>query len=219
MEKLLLIGGGGHCKVVISAIKLAGEYEIAGIIDLPENIGKSLCEVPIIGDDSDLEKFSGQGIKYCIVTVGSVGDSSTRRKLYALSKNIGFIHANVIHPTAVIDKSVKMGEGNFFSAGVIINSDARLGNNCIVNTGAIIEHDCVIGDSVHIASGVVISGGVSIGSNSHIGTGTSIIQSIAIGKNVIIGAGSNVIKNIRNNVTALGNPCAIIKINDTVYDF
>lgn len=210
MEKILLIGGGGHCKVVIDATRLSGGYDIVGIVDLPENVGKTLCGVPIIGDDSKLEKIFGQGVKYCIITVGSVGDSKIRQKLYKLSKARQFELVNVIHPSAIIDKSVKMGKGNFISAGVIINSEAQIGNNCIVNTGAIIEHDCIIGDNVHIAPGVVMSGGVFIGANSHIGTGSSIIQSIVIGKNVMIGAGSNVVKNIKNNVTAFGNPCTII---------
>lgn len=207
MSKILLIGGGGHCKVVINAIKLRGEHEIAGIIDLEENIGKNISGVPFIGTDSGLEKYLALGIRHCIVTAGSVGDTSLRQKLYRMSLEKGFFHVNVVHPSATLDESVAMGDGNFISAGAIINAGARIGNNCIVNTGAIIEHDCLIGDNVHIAPGAVISGGVRIGRNSHIGTGSSVIQMTSIGENVIIGAGSNVVNDVEDGAKAFGNPC------------
>ncbi|HPZ07438.1 MAG TPA: acetyltransferase [Candidatus Eremiobacteraeota bacterium] len=214
MKKIILIGGGGHCKVVINTIRLVNQYEITGIIEVKEKIGNTIAGIPVIGSDSDLIKYINKGIKLCFITVGSTGSPSLRIKLYNNAKKTGMIFPNIIHPRSIISDSVDMGEGNFIGPGVIINPDAKVGNGCIINTGAIIEHDCKINDFVHIAPGVTLSGGVEIGKNSHIGTGTSIIQYLKIGENTIIGAGSTVVKNIGDNMIAYGNPCKKIREKD-----
>lgn len=213
MKQIILIGGGGHCKVVINAIRLDNQYEITGIIDLKEKTGNTIAGVPVIGDDTDLIKYISKGIKLCFITVGSTGNPSLRIKLFNNAKKTGLIFPNIIHPRAIISDSVDMGEGNFIGPGVIINPDAKVGDGCIINTGAIIEHDCKINDFVHIAPGVTLSGGVEIGKNSHIGTGTSVIQYLTIGENTIIGAGSTVVKNIGDNMVAYGNPSKVIRRN------
>ena len=214
MKKIILVGGGGLCKVIIDTLFLENNYKIVGIIDLKEKIGKKVFELSIVGDDSDLENYFNKDIKYSFITAGSIGNPSLRIKLFNKAKHIGFNFPNVSHQSAVVSKFVKFGEGNFIAPGAIVNAGVRIGNNCIINTGAIIDHDCKIDDFVHIAPGVVISGGVEIDKYSHIGTGSSIIQYMKIGKNTIIGAGSNVISDIRDNVIAYGNPCKEIRKND-----
>ena len=208
MEKILLLGAGEHCKVVIDAIEAQNKYEIAGIIDLSAKVGSFVNGYLISGIDDQLERyFLEDKIKNCIVTAGTIGDCSLRVKLFEKAKIIGFNFVNVIHPSAIISKSVLLGLGVFINAGVIINSDAKIGDNCIINTGSIIEHDCVIDKNVHISPGCVLSGGVTVGEKTHIGTGTIIIQHRTVGSDSLIGAGSNVVKNIASGVLAYGNPC------------
>lgn len=207
MEDIILIGGGGHCKSVIDSISKSKDFNIIGILDLPDKVGEEILGVKIIGTDDQLEYYFKNGVKYAFLTAGSIGDVSLRRKLYTVALDIGYIFPSIIDSTAIISDSVKIGYGSFIGKGVIINSNTIIGNNCIVNTGVIIEHDCYIGDFCHIAPGSTLSGGVNIGENSHVGTNSTIIQNINIGENTVIGAGSVVIRDIRNNRRAYGNPC------------
>lgn len=213
MQKIILLGGGGHCKVVIDTILLGKQYAIAGIADVKANVGKKVSGVTVIGTDAELEDYYRKGIKNCFIAAGSVGDPSLRIKLFKRAKQAGFKLPNIIHPRSTISKTAYLGEGNFIAAGAIINPGAEIGDNCIINTSAVIEHDCIIGDFTHIASGVILSGAVEIGEYSHLGTGACVIQSIKIGKRSVIGAGSVVVNNIGDNAIAFGNPCKKIKTN------
>jgi sugar O-acyltransferase (sialic acid O-acetyltransferase NeuD family) len=205
--KLLLIGAGGHCKVILDLLLKSKKYGIAGIIDLKERIGDNVFGVPVVGTDLDLPKFFKKGVRYCFISLGSVGDSKLRTKLYGLARNAGFMFPNLIHPSAMISLRATLGDGNYIAPKVVINAGAQIGNNCILNTGVIIEHDCRLGNFVHIAPGSVLSGGVNIGNNCHIGIGSLIIQNLKIGEKTIIGAGSVITKNVRSGVIAYGNPC------------
>jgi sugar O-acyltransferase (sialic acid O-acetyltransferase NeuD family) len=211
MKKIILVGGGGHCKVVTDTILLENQYEIVGITDLKKKIGEKVCGLPIIGTDDVLEYYPKKGVKFCIIALGSIGNLNVRINLYNKIRKFGFKFPNIIHTHSIVSKFTKIGEGNYIAAGAIINAGVSIGNNCIINTGAIIDHDCKIGDFVHIAPGVVISGGTEIGNYSHIGPGSSIIQCIKIGENTMIGAGSVVVNNIGDNAVAYGNPCKKVR--------
>jgi len=209
-KKIVLIGGGGHCKVVISILKKLDNFEIVGIVD-NYKADSFISGIKIIGTDDDLKDIYKSGIRHALITVGSVKDNTKRCKLFSLAKKIGYEFPVIISPEAIVGKSIKIDEGTVIMPGCIINVGSSIGKNCIINTGAIIEHDCKIGNHCHIAPGVHISGAVNIGELSFIGIGATIIQGIKIGKNVTIGAGSVVLKDISDNVIALGNPAKIIK--------
>ncbi len=209
-KKIVLIGGGGHCKVVISILKKLDNFEIAGISDNYQT-GSLISGIKILGTDDDLKNIYKSGIHYTLITVGSIRDNAKRYELFNMVRKIGFIFPIIISNEAIVDESVKIDEGTIIMPGSIINIDSSIGKNCIINTGSIIEHNCKIGNHCHIAPGVNISGTVNIGELSFIGTGATIIQKIKIGKNVTIGAGSVVIKDIPDNVIAVGNPAKIIK--------
>lgn len=212
-HKLLLIGAGGHCKVIVDLLLKSKEYDVAGIIDLKSRIGDNVFGIPVVGTDSDLKKFAKQGIKYCFISVGSAGDPSLRAKLYGLARKAGFLFPNLIHPSALASSQAALGDGNYIAPGVIINAGTQIGNNCILNTGAIIEHDCKLGDFVHLSPGAVLSGGVMIGDHSHIGSGSVVIQGLKIGTRAIVGAGSVVTKNVRSGTVVYGNPSKKRKVN------
>jgi UDP-perosamine 4-acetyltransferase len=209
-KKIILIGGGGHCKVVISILKKLDKFEIAGIVD-NYKAESFISGIKIIGTDDDLRGIYKSGLHYALITVGSTKDNTKRYRLFNMAKEIGYKFPVIISPEAIVNKSVRMDEGTVIMPGCIVNIESSIGKNCIINTGGIIEHNCKIGNHCHIAPGVHISGAVNIGELSFIGIGVTIIQGIKIGKNVTIGAGSVVIEDIPNNVIALGNPAKIVK--------
>lgn len=210
-KKLLLIGGGGHCKSVLDTILQSNEYSEIGIIDNNKNNGGSILGKPIIGCDDDLSKLYREGYRYAFVTVGSIGEPSLRIKLFKILETIGFEIPNIIDVTAIVSSQVKMERGIFIGRNVVVNVGTYIRNGSIINTGSIIEHDCLINQFCHIAPGTVLCGEVEVGENTHIGAGSNIKQQIKIGSNTIIGMGSVVLKNISDNLIAYGNPCITIK--------
>ncbi len=202
-KKLLLIGGGGHCHSVLDSVLSLNEYEKVGIID---NIDSSYLDIPVIGVDEDIPRLFSEGWTEAFITVGSVGNTGIRRRLYKMVKEIGLTIPKIIDPTAIIGKGVIIGEGSFIGKRAVVNAGSSVGICAIINTGAIIEHDCDIGAFSHISPGVILCGQVSVGDDSHVGAGSTVRQLIKIEEGSLIGAGSVVVKDIPCNVRAFGNP-------------
>lgn len=211
MDKIVLVGSGGHCKVIIDIINSTNQYEIIGITDVNVSI-KTIYDIPIIGDDSLLyDLYSKRGIKNAFICIGALGNLQIRQNLYKMLKKIGYNLPVLAHNSSIISKYANIEEGTAVMPGAIINPGVFVNRNCIINTAAVVEHDCIIGENTHISPNVSIAGGVNLGNNCHIGIGSSIIQNITIGDNVVIGAGSVVINDIENNSTAVGIPARVIK--------
>lgn len=217
MDNVILIGGGGHAKVIIDALQSMGCYSISGIIEKDERaVGGDVFGIPIIGTDRDIVDVLAQGITNAFIAIGSVksGDNIIRANLFCQTRATGFNMINVIHNSAQISRYITIGEGNAILAYSVVNAGAQIGSDVIVNTGAIVEHDCTIADHVHIATGTRICGGVSIGQYSHVGAGATIIQGIRIGSDVTIGAGAVVIDDIPDGATAVGVPAKIQPVKE-----
>ncbi|AWW26394.1 acetyltransferase [Acetobacterium sp. KB-1] len=212
-KKLLLIGGGGHCKTVIEAVESRNDYEDIGIIDVSENVGKQILDCKIIGTDRELKHFFYEGFKDAFISLGSIGNPNKRISLYKQIKSLGFYLPVISHFSANISQYASVSEGSFAGKNVIINADTTIGKCVILNTGCIIEHDCGIADFAHIAPGSIISGNVTIGEKTHIGAGSVIRQNTIIGDQTIIGMGSVVVNNVEENCVAFGNPCRKVDNN------
>ncbi|WPC41034.1 acetyltransferase [Clostridium sp. JS66] len=212
MKKIVIIGAGGHCKVIIDIIKSTNEYQIFGITDKVNM--KSLLDIPIIGDDDILQDIYSNGVEYAFIGLGALENIDIRNFIYTKLKNIGFKLPILIHKNAVVSPYTEIGEGTCVMAGTVINPGTVVGRNCIINTGSVIEHDCNIGYNSHISPNASIAGGVTIGCNTHIGIGSSIIQTKSIGNNVTIGAGTVVIGDIQDNAVAVGIPAKVIRIKE-----
>lgn len=209
MEDIILIGGGGHCKSVIDSILNSNDYNIIGILDTLDNVGKVISTIEVIGIDNDLHKFFNEGITNAFITVGSTGNTDLRKKLFHEAKLIGYDFPVISDPSAVISSTSKIGKGSFIGKGAIVNCGTVVGENCIINSGSVIDHDCHIGDFCHIAPGAVLCGEVKVEEHVHIGANSVVKQQIVIEKNSIIGMGSVVINNISTNSVAFGNPCKL----------
>jgi sugar O-acyltransferase (sialic acid O-acetyltransferase NeuD family) len=207
---IVIIGAGGHGKVVLDILRHDRRINIVGFIDDNRHShGQLIDGVPVLGDTGMLEKLvTAHHITGAIV---AVGDNQARSKIFSRLKDMGIKIENAIHPGAIIARDVTFGEGVVVASGVKINTGTKIGNDVIINTGVIIDHDIVIEDHVHLSPGVKISGGVNIKRYSHIGLGVTIFSRINIGENVTIGGGAVVLEDIPDNVTAVGLPAKIIK--------
>lgn len=210
-KKVLLVGGGGHCRSVLDSLFRLREYDEIGIVD------RELCGnsqgfgVPIVGTDDDLPRLFAQGWHDAVIAFGSIGAPTRRHVLFQKLKKAGFRLPAVIDPSAMIGFGAEVGEGTFIGKRTVVNSGTQVGRCAIINTGVILEHDCSIGDFVHIAPGCTLCGEVTVGEDTHVGAGSVIRQQIQIGANSLIGAGSVIVSPIEAYVKAFGSPCRVVE--------
>lgn len=203
-KKIILIGFGGHAKSVIDTIEQSNEFQIVGFSDISLQINKEYRGYKVICSDNELINIYKSGIKYAFITIGYMGKSNIREKIYSNLTNIGFKFPVIIDKSAIIARDVIIEEGTFVAKNVVLNSQVYVKKLAIINTGAIIEHECNIGENSHIAGGSILCGNVTVGDNVFVGAGSKIIQNIMIGNNTIIGAGSVVLHNINQNSKVYG---------------
>ncbi|MGN0247482.1 MAG: acetyltransferase [Lachnospiraceae bacterium] len=206
MEKVVIIGSGGHAHVIVDILQSTGAYEVVGLIDTRKDAG--FWDIPVLGDDSRLTALYQQGITSAFV---AIGNNQLREKLYNMVKEIGYTIVNAISPYAIISSKVQIGDGVAIMPGAVVNAGTVIGNGTIINTNASVDHDGQVGNFVHVAPGCAIAGCVSIGDKSFLGVGTRVIDQILIGKNVIVGAGASVICNVESDCTVVGVPAKKIK--------
>lgn len=195
-EGVIVIGGGGHAKVVIDCIQSAGDT-VAGILDdgLPKE--STVLGIPVLGSTFDYRKYAD--IKFII----AIGSNAVRRKI-AESMEVDWYTA--VHPQAVISRYARIGAGSVVLANAVIHTEATVGRHCIVNTGAIIEHDNRLGEYVHISPAAALGGTVCVGNETHIGIGAVVRNNVEICDSCVIGAGAVVVKNITESGTYVGVP-------------
>lgn len=207
MDKIVLIGGGGHAISVLDTLLSCDGYQVIGIVDSIFEGEKTLLGIPYLGDDSILQEIYNSGVNNAVIAVGSIGDTGLRVKLYDMAKKIGFNLPVIIDKTAIVGIECAISEGVFIGKGVVVNAFSTIGRMAIINSTALVEHECKIGAFSHIAPGCKLGGKVLVGEHTHIGIGSTVIQGVQIGDNSLIGAGSVVVKNIPNGIKAYGNPC------------
>jgi sugar O-acyltransferase (sialic acid O-acetyltransferase NeuD family) len=204
MGSIVVIGGGGHAKVVISVLKKC-RYEILGYTDKRDR--GAILGVPYLGDDGTLRGLArDRGCCEAAVGLGKTDESSVRVRLQEEIATIGFAFPLIVSPLAVVNEEVELGPGTAVFDSVVVNSGTVTGRLCILNTSSTVEHDCRLGDNVHIAPGAILSGGVTVGANSMIGAGSIIIQDVTVCAGCLVGAGSTVVESIRVAGTYVGNP-------------
>ncbi len=194
---MYLYGASGHGKVIKDILEAQGR-RVDGFID-DNQLVNELSGMPVI--------HSAENADEVIVSIGV----NPTRKMIVEKLNCQIADA-AIHPSAIISKTVDIGEGSVVMAGTVINTESKIGKHCIINTGATVDHECQVGDYVHIAPGVHLCGQVHVGEGSLIGVGSSVIPCIHIGKGCVIGAGSVVVCDIPDGYLAYGNPCKLIKL-------
>jgi sugar O-acyltransferase (sialic acid O-acetyltransferase NeuD family) len=189
MKKLILVGGGGHCKSCIDVIEQESKYEIVGILDQDELIGQKVLGYEIIGSDDDMQKYVDQGFTF-LLTVGQINTPSLRKKLFGKLQNHQAKIATIVSPRAYVSKHATIGEGTIIMHDVLVNANAFIGTNCIINSKALIEHDTCIEDNCHISTGAVINGGVVVKEGTFFGSNAVSKEYVETNINDFIKAGS-----------------------------
>lgn len=205
-KPLVLLGGGGHCKSVIEAAESAG-YNILGVLDMPQDVGKEILSTKIIGTDDDIPIYKDKAD--FVITVGFIKNPTIRTKLYNFVKGIGGKLATIIASTAYVSKYAEIGDGTVILHQAFVNAGAKIGNNVILNTASNIEHDAIIGDHSHISTGAIVNGESKVGSRCFIGSQSVLSNCISVGDDIIVSAGSFVKKSIFEKGLYAGNPAAL----------
>ena len=193
---LVVIGAGGHAKVVLATLGAVG-MEVAALLDDNDELwGKELLGVEIQGPVARASDLGSRGV----LAVGS------NRSRQTLANELDLEWVTAVHPDSSVHRSVQTGAGSVVFAGATIQPDAVLERHVIVNTGATIDHDCRIGAFSHIAPGVNLAGGVTVGEGALVGIGSSVLPGVELGDWVVIGAGATVVESVEAGATVVGVP-------------
>lgn len=205
-KKIILVGGGGHCKSVIDVAESAG-FQIQGLLDIPENVGKKVLGYSIVGTDDQIPDYVNDAL--FIVTVGHIKDAALRIKLHQKIDDAGGTLATIIASTAHVSQYAQINEGSVIMHQAVVNADAIIGRGCIINTFANIEHDVKIGDYCHISTGAMINGNCVVGNETFFGSQSVMVNGVEIISGCVIGAGSLIRKNIIHKGIYSGNPATL----------
>lgn|SRR4030042_1994264 len=204
-QKLILLGGGGHCISCIDVIRAEDKFSILGILDTAEKKGSTVSGVEIIGTDENISDLFVECRNF-LITVGQIKSPELRISLYTTVNRLGGILPVIISPRAYVSTSAKIGEGTIVMHDSIVNANSVIGKNCIINTNALIEHEATIGDFCHISTHAVVNGQVRVGDRSFIGSNSILVNNITIPDNTIVAAGACVLKSPEIAGTYIGNP-------------
>jgi len=204
MAKLLILGAGGHGKVVSEIALLMKQWKGIAFLDDREDISEVLG-IPIVGKLADLPTLRSE-YEYAFVAIGS---NTARLKWTEKLNHYGFNIPILIHPSSTVSAKSSIKEGTAIMAGAVINPDARIGRSCIINTASTIDHDCILQDGVHISPGAHLGGTVKVGERTWICIGATIINNTDIGYDSIVAAGAVVTKDVPSNVLVAGVPAVI----------
>jgi acetyltransferase EpsM len=205
-RKLIVIGGGGHARLVIDAARSRrGEWDVVGLVD-PEAGGDSAARLGVQHFKSDADAHQHSADAWFVMGIGRLGTEGLRRQIVARYAQHGARWARVIHATASVSPTASLAEGAIVLAGAVVNPSAVIGAHSAVNSGAVIEHDVKIGEFVFVAPGAIIGGGVQIGDDCFLGLGCRVRDNICIGRGAVIGMGAVVTKSVADGMKMLGVP-------------
>ncbi len=211
MTSLLLLGAGGHARVVAETALATGRFSrvaflddrSSGSVQLPDQLGW-----PVIGPfAAALDPQIRQQFPAALVAIGNAVE---RLQWLPRLAAIGYELPVLIHPTAWVSPSASLGSASVVFAQAAIQAQAVIGSAAILNTGCSVDHDVQLGDGVHICPGARLAGGVQVGHRSWIGIGASVIQQVLIGTDVTVGAGAAVVRDLPDGVTAVGVPARML---------
>jgi sugar O-acyltransferase (sialic acid O-acetyltransferase NeuD family) len=198
-QRIILIGAGGHARVCIDVLRRMSTFEIAGIAASDREIGDRVLDVPVIARDTELDRLYSRGFRFAVNAIGSISNHPARSRLYSRLKECGFALPNLVHPSAVVEPSARLGEANQILANAVVGSSATIASNCIVNCAAIVCHDSFLHDNVHLAPGAILAGGVIVGPDTLIGMGVKINRNVRVGRRVVIHNGCIVNRDVRDD--------------------
>ena len=210
MVNTLIVGAGGHGKVVLDILRAGGHHRPVGFVDAdPRLHGTTVGGLPVLGGVHQLRRLVGP--HKLVAAVIAIGDNRARAGYADAVTDAGLRLTTAVHPSAVVAESAVLGVNVVVAAGAIVCAEARVGDHAIVNTAATVDHECEIGPGVHVCPGAHLAGRVRVEAGALIGLGASVIQCLRIGAGATVGAGAVVIRDVPPGVTVVGVPARVVR--------
>jgi len=200
VKRLVIVGTGGHARVVTDAARLMNTWDEIVFVDDRSKEQIPLWAAPLVGtiDDVAAGRVEADGV------VLAVGANAARARL---GERLPAEHfASIVHPRSVVARDALIGGGSMILAGAVVAPGVRLGMHVIVNHGANIDHDCELGDVVHVSPNAALGGSVRVGARTWVGIGAAVINDVTLGEDVVVGAGAAVIRDVLSGATVGGVP-------------
>ncbi len=215
--KCIIVGCGGHGRVVLDILLAAGHHDVVGFVDSNAKMhGRRIDGREVFGDMSVVDDLvRRRGIDAAIV---AIGDNGVRRSFADACERAGLQLINAVHPSANIALNATLGRNVVIAAGALVCAHCQIGDSVILNTGCIVDHESMIGTAVHICPGARLAGRVTVESGAFVGIGATVIQNLRIGYDAVVGAGAVVIRNVPPLSTVVDVPAREVKRVDTTED-
>jgi len=209
MDDVIIIGAGGHGKVVLDILQAEGKYRPVGFVDNnPSLLDSYVCGLPVLGPINALPRLKRQRIRHAVI---AIGDNRQRMAQKEFVDRDGVRLVNAIHPTAYVSPKAVLGRGVVVAPGAKVVVEATIRDLAIVNTGAIVDHECDVGEGAHVCPGAVLAGRVRVGRGAFVGIGAQVIQCRSVGDFAVVGAGAAVIHDVPDHATAVGVPATVVE--------
>lgn len=205
-KPVLILGAGGHAKILIDIILKSTDYYLEAIIGQDCEPCDLVLGYKILKGDKHLLDYKRKNVNSVAIGIGGYTNNMKRKEMYYKLKDMGFEIVNLIDPSATISPFAKLGDGVVVFAGVVINPDVVIGNNVIIATGSTIDHETIIEDHVLVSAGVTIGAGNLIKEGALLALGSNIISRVVIGQNSLVAAGAVVVNDIPDNTVVFGIP-------------
>lgn len=204
MNDVVIVGAGGHGKVVLDVLRAAGKYRPVGFLDADPGLTDSyVAGIPVLGSINAARSLRRRKVRRAIV---AIGDNRTRLEYAALLEAQGVELVSAIHPAAYVSPTASVGTNVVVAAMAAVGTDARVGDSAIINTAAVVDFECDVREGAHLCPGAALAARVRVGRAAFVGAGARVIQCRTIGDDAVIGAGAVVIQDVPDSTTAVGVP-------------
>jgi sugar O-acyltransferase (sialic acid O-acetyltransferase NeuD family) len=170
MNRILIVGAGGHGRSVADALLCAGTQTLAGFVDDRWPQLQQVWTSPVLGTLADLARLRD----HADAVVIAIGNNAARRQAFQQALAAGFAPATVVHPRATVSPRAFIGAGVTLMANTVIGCDAHIGDGVIVNAGAIVDHDARLGAFSHVGVGACLSGAAELGDGAWLQEGCTL---------------------------------------------
>jgi UDP-N-acetylbacillosamine N-acetyltransferase len=210
-KRVLILGAGGHGRVVLDILLQANRHQVVGFLDNNPGIrGRRIDGIPVYGGVDELERHCRElDIAGVII---AIGDNGTRRGLARQVDAAGIELISAVHPSSTLAHNATIGRDVVIAAGAVVCAHCQIGDSVILNTGCIIDHQTMVGEGSHLCPGVRIAGRVKVESGAFVGIGATVIPNVTLGCECIVGAGSVVIEDVPPLCTVVGVPARLVKL-------